>query len=194
MARIAINSNVFPFPMPMVVVGADVGGRPNYLAAAWVTRVNYKPPVIGVALGRTHHTSRGIRRHREFGISVPGRRLAAEVDCAGLVSGARVDKSGLFETFRGKLAHAPMAAGCPVSMECRLVRIVDLGDDEFVIGEIVGAYAEKRCLAGGRPDVRKVDPFLLTMPDNRYWAVGECVGRAWEIGKGLAERLRRAGK
>ncbi len=26
-------------------------------------------------------------------------------------------------------------------------------------------------------------PFMLTMPDNRYWAVGEHVGDAWSIGR-----------
>jgi hypothetical protein len=28
-------------------------------------------------------------------------------------------------------------------------------------------------------------PFTLTMPDNGYWSVGERVGKAWSIGKGL---------
>ena len=28
-----------------------VGDQPNFLAVAWVTRVNYKPPMIAVALG-----------------------------------------------------------------------------------------------------------------------------------------------
>ncbi len=182
MAKVAIDSNAFPFPMPMVLVGADVEGRPNYMAAAWVSRVKYKPPYMGVALGKTHYTSRGIHRHGEFGVSIPGRRLAAAVDYAGIASGKKVDKSALFETFRGKHLHAPMAAECPVTMECRLVQTIDLGDDEFLIGEIVHAYADKGCLTGGKPDVRKIDPFTLTMPDNRYWSVGKCVGKAWGIG------------
>lgn len=192
MAKVRIDSNAFLYPMPMVLVGADVDGRPNYMTAAWVTRVKYKPPYVGVALGKTHYTSRGIHRNREFGISVPDRRLAAAVDCAGIVSGARTDKSELFGTFRGRLAHAPMAAECPAAMECRLLQAVDLGDDEFVIGEIVHAWADKGSLTGGKPDVRKIDPFLLTMPDNRYWAVGRCVGRAWAIGRKLKERLMKA--
>ena len=31
----------------------------------------------------------------------------------------------------------------------------------------------------------KVKPFVLSMPDNRFWALGECVGKAWQEGKGL---------
>ena len=37
-------------------------------------------------------------------------------------------------------------------------------------------YAEK-------PDVKRIDPFTLTMPDNGYWRIGENVGKAWAIGK-----------
>jgi hypothetical protein len=36
----------------------------------------------------------------------------------------------------------------------------------------------------GKPDIEKLRPFTLTMPDNRYWAVGEQVGRAWSDGRG----------
>ena len=26
-------------------------------------------------------------------------------------------------------------------------------------------------------------PFVLTMPDNRYWAVGDTIADAWKIGR-----------
>jgi flavin reductase (DIM6/NTAB) family NADH-FMN oxidoreductase RutF len=94
-----------------------------------------------------------------------------------------VDKTRLFEPFRGRLAHAPMAAACPVTMECRLIKTVDLPVDELFVVEIVHAYADKACLTRGLPDIRKIAPFTLTMPDNRYWSVGTCLGKAWSIGK-----------
>ena len=30
-----------------------------------------------------------------------------------------------------------------------------------------------------------IDPLLLSMPDNRYWTLGEHAGDAWSIGKSL---------
>ena len=33
----------------------------------------------------------------------------------------------------------------------------------------------------------KIKPFVLTMPDNRYWALGECIGKAWQEGKILKQ-------
>nr|GBO97847.1 flavoredoxin [Nitratidesulfovibrio sp. HK-II] len=29
---------------------------------------------------------------------------------------------------------------------------------------------------------------LLTMPDNRYWSMGDVVGRAWHDGKALRQK------
>ena len=53
------------------------------------------------------------------------------------------------------------------------------------IGDIVEVYTEERFLTDGKPDVQKINPFTLTMPDNHYWRVGEMAGRAWSAGKKL---------
>jgi flavin reductase (DIM6/NTAB) family NADH-FMN oxidoreductase RutF len=72
-------------------------------------------------------------------------------------------------------------------MECALAQIVDLPTNEFYIGEIVADYADEDCLTDAVPDVEKIKPFTLTMPDNRYWQVGDLTGKAWRIGR-QAER------
>ena len=188
MSKTKIPNNAFVYPMPMTLIGAEVDGKPNFMAAAWVTRCNPNPPMILAALGRMHHTNRGIKQHGEFSVSIPSVDVLKQVDYAGLVSGARTDKSGLFEPFYGELKHAPMAKACPVTMECRLVQTVELAIDELFIGEIISAYADEACLDDGKPDIRKLNPFTLTMPDNRYWAVGEEMGKAWAAGKELTGR------
>ncbi len=183
MDKIKLDKTVFLYPMPMTIVGATVGGRPNWLAVAWITPVNFDPLYLGVALGSDHHTNRGIREHGEFSVNIPGTELLADTDYIGMVSGAEVDKSALFPVFTGVLEHAPMIADCPVTFECRLVQTVSLPSDEFFIGEVVAAWSEERFLTVGMPDVRKFRPFTLTMPDNRYWSIGDCVGKAWFAGK-----------
>jgi flavin reductase (DIM6/NTAB) family NADH-FMN oxidoreductase RutF len=65
------------------------------------------------------------------------------------------------------------------------VQTVELPSYSLFIGEIVGAYCEDRFLTDGKPDIKKIDPFLFTKPDNRYWSVGEHIGDAWSIGKKL---------
>jgi len=183
MEKIKIDNSARGYPMPVVIVGAVVDGRINYMAVAWVCRVNADPPMIGVALGKRHYTNKGIREHKEFGISIPSIDLVKAVDYVGLFSGAKVDKSKIFEPFQGKLQYAPMIRNCPLSIECKVVNTVDLPGSELFIGEMVGVYTEERYLTDGKPDIEKIKPFMLTMPDNQYREVGEIIGIAWSIGK-----------
>lgn len=184
MNKIKMGNNAFVYPMPMVIVGAVVGHRVNFMAVGWISRVNFQPPMIAIALHKSHYTNSGIHEHGQFGVSIPGRSLVRALDYVGLVSGERTDKSRVFETFKGDLEYAPMVKQCPLTMECSLAQAVDLPTNTLFIGEIKGAYADDQCLTEGKPDIKKIDPITLTMPDNSYWAIGEFIGRAWSIGKG----------
>jgi flavin reductase (DIM6/NTAB) family NADH-FMN oxidoreductase RutF len=185
MAKIQIDQNAFPYPMSMVLLGTMVNGRPNFMAVGWVTRVNYQPPMIAAALGKTHYTNGGIHESGAFSINVPNVDLLEKVDYCGIVSGKKKDKSTLFTIMRGQKTGAPMIEDCPVSMECKLTTVLDLPTNEVFVGEIVGAYADAGCCSDGKPDIEKIRPFTLTMPDNRYWEIGRTAGKAWSIGKNM---------
>jgi flavin reductase (DIM6/NTAB) family NADH-FMN oxidoreductase RutF len=185
MATVKIDSNVSIFPMPVVLAGATVGGKANFLAIGWIARVNYQPPMVAMSLGKGHYTNGGIREHREFSVNVPGLDLLEKTDYCGLVSGREKDKSAIFTLFHGGLKHAPMIRECPLTFACRLVNIVELPSNDLFIGEIVEAYAEEACLTNGAPDVAEMNPFTLTMPDNIYWKIGDRAGKAWEAGRAL---------
>jgi flavin reductase (DIM6/NTAB) family NADH-FMN oxidoreductase RutF len=181
--KIKIDSqHAFVYPMPMTLIGAMVDGRPNFMAAAWVSRVNFKPAMMMIALG-AHHTNQGIEREGAFSINVPDAALLEKTDYCGIVSGKKVDKSKLFEVYHGSLAGAPLIKECPLAIACRLTQTVVLPFDTLYIGDVIEVFTEERFLTDGKPDVQKMNPFTLTMPDNRYWRVGELAGRAWSDGK-----------
>ncbi len=183
MEKVKLDKQAFIYPMPMIIVGAEVAKKPNYMAVAWVTPVGFNPMMFAVALGRSHDTNKGIREHGEFSISIPGQDLLQATDHIGLVSGADVDKSRLFETFYGELKHAPMIKECPLNMEFRMFKIVDLLNSDLFIGELVSVWCGEKFLTDGKPDIEKIAPFTVSIPDNRYWAVGQCIGKAWNTGK-----------
>ena len=187
MNKINLGANVFVYPMPVTLVGANVAGRPNFLAVAWLTRVNLNPPLLAVSLNQGHFTPMGLRENRTFSVNFPSADLVAQTDYCGLVSGQKADKSGLFKVFYGELKTAPMIQECPLCLECKLVDIVEFPGNHLFVGEIVSSYTEERYLTDGKPDVRKMNPLLLTMPDNNYWTVGEHAGKAWSVGKKLKE-------
>ena len=104
-------------------------------------------------------------------------------DYCGIVSGLKVDKSGVFDVFYGKLKTAPMIAECPVNLECSLDKVIENGSHEMFIGGIVSTFTEEKYLTAGAVDTKKVDPFMLSLNDRIYYALGEQKGKAWETGK-----------
>jgi flavin reductase (DIM6/NTAB) family NADH-FMN oxidoreductase RutF len=105
-----------------------------------------------------------------------------------LVSAKRgTDKASPFTIFRGSVEHAPMIAECPLCLECRVHQTVHVDKVELFVADIVGTWTEKRfLLEDGKPDIVKLRPFVLSMPDNRYWAIGEHVADAWSVGRGYS--------
>jgi flavin reductase (DIM6/NTAB) family NADH-FMN oxidoreductase RutF len=160
------------------------------MALDWLTRVNFQPAMLGICVNRVHASNEAVRDSGEFSVNVPSVDMVDITDYTGLVSGKNVDKSGLFEIFYGQLKSAPMIKLCPLSIECKVIQTVDLPTNTFFIAEIIDIYSEDRFLTEGKPDVKKINPFLLTMPDNSFWSIGECVGKAWNAGKAEGERLK----
>ena len=76
-----------------------------------------------------------------------------------------------------------MIAECPLTMECKVEQRVDLPTNSFFIAEIVNIYCEEEFLTEGKPDFEKIKPFVLSMPDNRFWSLGATIGKAWHAGK-----------
>lgn len=185
MQKSEIGSNAYVYPMPVVLVGTVVEGKTNFMTAAWVSRVNFQPPLIAICINKSHFTAKGIQGSGSFSLNIPGKSMLEVTDYCGMVSGKTADKSDLFELFYGKIKSAPMIVECPLNMECKLVQTVELASNYLFIGEIVGSYCEERFVTDGKPDIKKIDPFVLSMPDNSYWSIGEFAGKAWSAGKGF---------
>ena len=190
MGKISIGTNVFVYPNPVTLLGTMVEGKINFMPLGWVSRVNVDPPWIGIGVNRGHHSTKGIQENETFSVNFPSADMMQETDYCGLVSGSKADKSGIFECFFGTLKTAPLIAACPLCLECRLVQSIDLPTNDWFIGEIVSAWIEDACLTDGKPDIRKMNPLLLTMPDNRYWTVGPEAGRAWGAGADLMKHRK----
>ena len=185
MAKRNIGKSFNIYPMPVIIIGTVTDGRPNFMTAAWVTKLNSDPPLVGLSLGRRQHTAKGIQQTGQFSLSYPSVDQMVLADYLGLVHGYEEDKSAQIEIFQGALESAPMVRQCPVTLECRLIQTVDLPHDLLFIGEVANVYASESVLTGGKVDAVKLRPFALTMPGNAYWALGEQVGEAWSAGKTL---------
>jgi flavin reductase (DIM6/NTAB) family NADH-FMN oxidoreductase RutF len=177
------QKNLFCLPWTQTILGTHLDNRVNYMALDWLTRVNFKPAMLGICINKGNASHGAIVETGEFSINVPSVDMVSITDYTGLVSGKRTDKSGLFKIFYGELKAAPMIEECPLNIECSVIQKVGLPTNSFFIAEIVNIYCDQNFMTDSKPDAAKIKPFVLTMPDNRFWAIGECIGKAWHEGK-----------
>lgn len=175
--------------VPAVIVGAMVNGRPNYLTLGCFGLMSIAKPTVSIMSGKRHYTNAGIRETGYFSVNVPSPGLVRETDYVGLVSGQKVDKSGLFKSFFGSTDKAPMIEECAVNMLCKVVKtdeLPDVPDHEIFYGEVLEAYVCEECMTDGQPDTGKIRPLLLS--NGCYWSIGSPAGVAWKEGMALMKR------
>jgi flavin reductase (DIM6/NTAB) family NADH-FMN oxidoreductase RutF len=171
------------YPMPVVLVGANIEGKPNYTTIAHVGIMTID--CIAVSSNKTHYINAGIKANQTFSVNIPSEDLVRQTDYCGMVSGRTEDKSLLFENFYGTLRTAPMIEDCPLNMECQLVETVDIGAYNVFIGQVIETWCDEACLTDEKVDLAKVKPFLFDMPRKCYWRIGEPFAQPWSVGKDL---------
>ena len=191
MAKVQMGPKTSIYPMPALLVGANIDGKPNFLTVAWGNIANAEPPMAVVAIRGSRHTHIGIEQNKTFSVNIPSISLVKEVDYCGVASGAKEDKVKKcgFTVFYGKLDTAPMIEQCPVNLECRVQHSLELGSHTLYVGRIEEVHVSSDCVAEGKIDLDKVKPLaFLGEPCRQYYAMGEFQGKAFNIGLELKEK------
>ncbi len=183
MEKIKCGPQTLLYPMPAVLVGANVNEKANFMTAAWCGIASQKPPAVSVAIRKNRHTLVGIRSNETFSINVPSSDMVKETDYCGLYSGKENDKSQTFRVFYGTLKTAPLIRESPVNHECKVIHYLDMGSHILVIGEITETYIDDSCMIQGETDTKKIDPLIYIPGTSKYHRLGEPIAAAFQIGK-----------
>lgn len=194
----SLGAKTFLYPSPVLLVGSyDAADRPNVMTAAWAGICCGQPPCVYVSLRKATYTYSSLMERKAYTISVPSVDLLAEADYCGIASGRDEDKfarAGLTPV-RSELVDAPYVAECPLVLECRVVHVAELGLHTLFVGEVLDVKADEKVLDERAhreikyiPSIQRVRPFLYAAPERAYYATGEFLGKAWEVGKGVGER------
>ena len=179
-----------PLPVaPLVLVGANINGKSNYMPVGFVSGVNVNPAIICISLNNNHYTAKGIIENSTFSINIPSAKYVIETDYCGLVSGRSVDKSNMFTTFYGELETAPMIEEFPITCECKYIgQKIEFSMDTIYFGEIVQVYIDKEIVGEDRKiDIVKADPICFSGLENKYRSLGNDIGQGWSVGKHYKE-------
>ena len=172
----------YVYPIPTVLVGTVVDGKVNFNTLANCGIISMHPATIYISSDKKHHTNVGIIKNGVFSVNFPSHKSVVKTDYCGLVSGRDVDKSNVFDVFFGESKLAPMIEECPVCLECKTVRHVDVNGMDVFIAEVMQSYVDEDCIKDGKPDVRMVDPILYIMKDH-YHRIGERMESPFSVGK-----------
>jgi flavin reductase (DIM6/NTAB) family NADH-FMN oxidoreductase RutF len=185
MNKVILGSQLLIYPTPTLLVGANVDGKPNFMAVAWGGIADSEPPMISVAIRHHRYTYLGIKQNMTFSVNIASIDMVKEADYCGIVSGSSIDKSDKchFTIFYGKVGTAPLIEQCPVNIECKVIHLLNLGTHALVIGQIEQTYASEDCLTDGKPDISKIKPIIADIPAHNYYSHGDMIGKAFSIGK-----------
>ena len=79
--------------------------------------------------------------------------------------------------------NAPIIEEYPLTLECTVAEFQDQPYGLRILGKIVNVLADEKVLDElGRVDAEKLNAFAFDQMRNGYYAMGEKVGLAWNIG------------
>ncbi len=176
-----IGSTLALYPTPLVVVGAMIEGKPNWVLVGHIGIIGHDR--VMVSLAKPHYTNQGIKASRALSINIVDEALLSKADYVGCVSGSKQDKSEVFQYQIGE-AGAPLINAAPVSMSCTVEDIYKTEGFESFICKIAETYAEESVLtAEGKLNYHTLKPVLFEMPTYEYLKTGDAIGKCMSFGK-----------
>lgn len=199
------------YPLPAVMVSVTDGeGNDNIITVAWTGTVCTNPAMAYISVRPSRYSYDMIRKTGEFVINLTTEKLAFATDFCGVRSGRDVDKFQKLNLTKEKaqFVSAPMIGEAPVSIECRVREVKELGSHDMFLADVLAvhadeAYMDREYLAGGR----KVGTFGYSVKkkqqkkqmqkklDKKSDRESEMAGKLKMSGKpGMSGKLKTSGK
>jgi flavin reductase (DIM6/NTAB) family NADH-FMN oxidoreductase RutF len=178
MARQNFKAGTLLAPLPAVMVSASNGEEKNIITVAWCGILSSDPPRAYISVRPSRHSYKMIKESGEFVINLTTEALALATDYAGIYTGAKVDKfekCGL-TAIESKCVKAPTIEESPLSLECRVFKIIESGTHDIFMADIVNVSCDEKILdERGRICYDRAG--LLAYSHGEYFALGKKLGK-----------------
>jgi len=131
---------------------------------------------IAVRPGR--HSYGLIRKNGEFVINLTTADMAKGVDICGMYTGKKRDKAKMagFTLENSEMVECPSVKESPLSLECRVERIMPLGSHHVFVARILCVKAREDLIdKNGRLCLEKAD--LCAYSHGEYFSLGKSLGK-----------------
>ena len=143
------------YPLPAVMVScANAAGEKDIVTVAWAGTVCTNPPMLSISLRPERHSYHIVRESGEFVVNLVTARLQRACDWCGVRSGRDYDKweeCHLTPASATALDLAPTIAESPVSIECRVRDVLELGSHHLFLADVLAVQVEEGLLDPASP-------------------------------------------
>lgn len=178
MSKITWKPGTFLYPLPAVMVSCGTMDKSNIITVAWTGILNTNPSIVYISVRPTRYSYNLIKEQGEFVINLTNRELAKATDWCGVKTGAKLDKFKEMNLHkeRAKFVKCPMIKESPVSVECKVKEIKELGSHHMIVAEVLAINADEKYIdENGAFDISKCD--LIAYSNGHYYSLGKKIGK-----------------
>jgi len=126
----------------VIAIAKDKNGKANPITLGWTMIVSGEPPMMAIAVAKTHYSVETITASKCFTIAFPSSDMAGAALFFGSKSGRNIDK---FAEFECKISPAKKIDSCiltdaAANFECTLESQTPAGDHIIFVGKIVCSH------------------------------------------------------
>lgn len=172
------KAGTFVYPIPAVLVSCGDEKEKNILTIAWTGTICTDPAMTYISVRKERYSYDIIKRTGEFCINLTNEDLAYATDFCGVKSGKNIDKFKEMKLTpeKASIITAPMIKESPVSIECKVKEIKELGSHDMFIAEVVAINIDEKYMdKTGRFDMQKCK--LIAYSHGEYFKLGEKIGK-----------------
>ena len=178
MSKVTWKPGTFLYPLPAVMVSCGTMDKSNIITVAWTGILNTNPSIVYISVRPTRYSYNLIKEQGEFVINLTNKELAKATDWCGVKTGAKVDKFKEMNLHKekAKFVKCPMIKESPVSVECKVIEIKELGSHHMFVAEVLAINANEKYIdENGAFDISKCD--LIAYSNGHYYSLGKKVGK-----------------
>ena len=152
--------------------------KSNIITVAWTGILNTNPATVYISVRPTRYSYNLIKEQGEFVINLTTKKLVKATDWCGVKSGKDVDKFKEMNLHKEKanFVKCPMIKESPVSVECKVKEIKEMGSHHVFIADVLAINASKEYIdEKGAFDISKCD--LIAYANGGYYELGKKIGK-----------------
>lgn len=178
MSKVKWKAGTFEYPIPAVMVSMGDMEKSNIITVAWTGIINTNPAMVYISVRPTRYSYNILKEEKEFVINLTTEKLAYATDWCGVKSGANVDKFKEMHLTKEKanMVKCPLIKESPVSIECKVKKIIELGSHTMFMAEVLCIDADEKYIdEKGAFDISKCN--LMAYANGGYYALGKKLGK-----------------